>query len=80
MNYNGKEYEPFSTAFNDKNYSGRLVGRTITPRIPHRKNKVVPIETVMEFIKDGDTISYPHYYRFGDKGLEFIVRKLRETG
>ena len=34
----------------------------------------------MEVIEDGDTISYPHYYRTGDKGLELVVRKLRETG
>ncbi|MBN2226921.1 MAG: hypothetical protein JW763_06120 [candidate division Zixibacteria bacterium] len=80
MNYNGKEYESFGSAFNDKAYTGRLVGRSITPRIPHRKNKVVSLETVMEVIRDGDTISYPHYYRTGDKGLELIVRILRVQG
>ncbi len=32
----------------------------------------------MDVIDDGDTISYPHYYRFGDKGLEAIVKKLKE--
>jgi len=80
MNYNGKEYEPFSKAFNNKTYSGRLVGRPIVSRIPHRKNKVVSLDTVMELIHDGDTISYPHYYRTGDKGLELIVSKLRDKG
>lgn len=80
MNLNGKEYEPFTSAFNDKDYSGRLVGRTITPKIPHRKNKVVSLDQVIEVTNDGDTISYPHYYRFGDKGLEIVVAKLREHG
>ncbi|MFZ5981639.1 MAG: citrate lyase subunit alpha, partial [Candidatus Zixiibacteriota bacterium] len=55
-------------------------GQTIAPRIPHRQNKVTTLDRVMEVINDGDTISYPHYYRTGDKGLELVVRKLRETG
>jgi len=80
MNYNGKHYEPFSSAFNDKNYSGRLVGRKITSKIPHRKNKVVALDTVMDVIHNGDTISYPHYYRTGDFGLKLVVDKLKETG
>ncbi|HUV29732.1 MAG TPA: citrate lyase subunit alpha [Acidobacteriota bacterium] len=80
MKFNGKEYEPFNSAFNDKTYSGRLVGRPITTRIPHRRNKVTTLDAVMELIRDGDTISYPHYYRFGDKGLQLVVEKLRETG
>ena len=29
-------------------------------------------------IKDGDAISYPHYYRMGDKGLQIILKKLKE--
>ena len=80
MNYNGKNYELFSSAFNDKDYSGRFVGQTIAPKIPHRQNKVTSLDRVMEVIRDGDTISYPHYYRTGDKGLEIIVKKLQETG
>jgi len=80
MKYNGKEYELFSSAFSDKEYTGRFVGQRIAPRIPHRKNKVVSLDEVMEVIRDGDTISYPHYYRTGDKGLELIVKMLREKG
>lgn len=80
MKYNDKEYEPFTKAFNDKAYSGRLVGRTITRKIPRRQSKVVSLDTVMEVIRDGDTISYPHYYRLGDLGLKLVVDKLRETG
>ncbi len=76
--YNGKPYEPFTRAFSEKTYSGRLTGRTIAPKIPHRKNKVVELDQVMEIIRDGDTISYPHYYRAADKGLELVVKKLRE--
>ena len=80
MNFNGKEYESFSSAFNNKSYSGRLVGRRIVSKIPHRKNKVVSLDEVMEVIRDGDTISYPHYYRMGDHGLKLVVEKLKETG
>jgi len=80
MNYNGKEYEPFTKAFNDRVYTDRMVGQRITPRIPRRKNKVVTLNAVMDVINDGDWISYPHYYRFGDKGLQMTVAKLRETG
>nr|MBN2278152.1 hypothetical protein [candidate division Zixibacteria bacterium] len=80
MKYNGIKYEPFVSAFSDRDYSGRLVGRTITRKIPHRKNKVVSLEEVMEVIADGDTISYPHYYRTGDCGLKLVVDTLRKTG
>ena len=80
MIYNGKEYELFSKAFNDKTYQGRLVGRPHVSVIPHRRNKVVSLDTVMDVISDGDTISYPHYYRTGDLGLKPVVAKLRELG
>lgn len=80
MIYNDKTYEPFDGAFSDRMYSGRLVGRRITSKIPHRANKVVSLDTVMEIIRDGDTISYPHYYRTGDQGLKLVVETLRKTG
>lgn len=80
MIYNGKKYEPFTSAFSNKTFSGRLVGRTISKQIPHRKNKVTSLEQVIEVLNNGDTISYPHYYRTGDKGLEMIVSALRKAG
>jgi len=80
MIYNGKTYQPFTRAFSDRSYKGRLRGRPITPRIPHRKDKVVTLDAVMEHISDGDTISYPHYYRTGDRGLQLIVEKLKRSG
>lgn len=80
MEYNGKKYQPFTKAFSEKSFSGRLVGRTIPPKIPRRRNKAVSLDEVMEVLRDGDTISYPHYYRTGDRGLELVVKKLRETG
>ncbi|MDA3886456.1 MAG: hypothetical protein PF638_12755 [Candidatus Delongbacteria bacterium] len=78
MNYNGKEYKPFAGAFNDQNYSSVIQKRKGASPIPHRQSKVTSLDQVMEIINDGDTISYPHYYRFGDKGLEAIVAKLKE--
>ncbi len=80
MTFNGKEYQPFEKAFSERAYSGRLVGHSIARRIPHRKNKTTTLDQVMEVIADGDTISYPHYYRTGDNGLKAIVDKLREHG
>ena len=79
MKFNNKKYEPFASAFSEKKFTGRLVGRPIAGRIPHRQNKVVTLDAVMEIIKDGDTISYPHYYRTGDHGLGIIVKKLQQT-
>ncbi len=78
MKYNGREYQPFSGAFSDRDYNRRLVGHWHAKHIPHRTSKVVTLDTVMDVIRDGDTISYPHYYRTGDKGLKLVVDKLRE--
>ena len=78
MIFNGHEYRPFEGAFSDRPYYERMIGRQVTHRIPHRKNKVTTLDEVMQVIRDGDTISYPHYYRLGDKGLEAVVAKLRE--
>jgi citrate lyase subunit alpha/citrate CoA-transferase len=81
MVINNKTYQPYSGAFGENRaYYGRFVGRRMASRIPHRLNKTVSLDTVMNFIKDGDTISYPHYYRTGDTGLKMVVDKLRETG
>ncbi|MHB8055920.1 MAG: citrate lyase subunit alpha [Candidatus Aminicenantales bacterium] len=80
MIINGHEYKPFVSAFNPAPQSGRFVGRKVAEYIPHRKNKVTTLDAVMEVIRDGDTVSYPHYYRTGDVGLKMIVEKLREKG
>jgi len=79
MNYNGKKYKPFNGAFNDANFSNTIVGRKGSSPIPHRNNKLTTLDNVMDYIADGDTISYPHYYRTGDKGLEMIIKKLQQT-
>ncbi|MBD3258081.1 hypothetical protein GF377_06575 [candidate division GN15 bacterium] len=78
--FNGKTYQPFAGAFNDRVYDERLLGRRHARRIPHRHNKLTTLDAVMDVINDGDTISYPHYYRTGDNGLKGMVDKLREHG
>ena len=78
MIYNNKKYELFTEAFPKQELSGRFVGRSVTKRIVNRKDKTTTLDAVMEVIQDGDTISYPHYYRTGDCGLQLIVEKLRE--
>ena len=80
MVINGREYRDYVCAFNPEPQSGRFVGRPVAQRIPHKKNKVTALDAVMEYICDGDTISYPHYYRMGDRGLKMVVDKLRQTG
>lgn len=78
MKINGKKYQPFKEAFSGETFSGRFIGRKIAERTPHRESKMTTLDAVMELIRDGDTISYPHYYRAGDKGLKLVVDKLRE--
>ncbi|MCP4567250.1 MAG: hypothetical protein GY841_06695 [FCB group bacterium] len=80
MNFNGKEYKPFTSAFSPEVQEGRFIGRKVASRIPRRQNKVTNLDAVMELIDDGDMISYPHYYRTGDNGLRLVVEKLRQTG
>jgi citrate lyase subunit alpha/citrate CoA-transferase len=80
MKINNKDYTPFNGAFNPDPQTGRFTGRKVVETIPHRKNKVTTLDAVMEYIEDGDTISYPHYYRLGDTGLKLVVDKLRESG
>ena len=77
MKINGKEYKPFVSAFNPAPQTGRFIGRRVAERIPHRRSKVTSLDAVMELIHDGDVISYPHYYRTGDTGLQLVVEKLR---
>lgn len=80
MKINDKDYTWFQSAFNDSHYSSRIMGRRGASPIPTGKSKVTSLDQVMDLIHDGDTISYPHYYRLGDKGLHMVVEKLRETG
>lgn len=80
MTFNGKTYQPFAGAFPSRTYDRRLVGRRHVPHIPHGQSKLVTLDTVMDVIRDGDTISYPHYYRTGDRGLQLVVEALRRHG
>lgn len=76
---NGRKKKPYSEAF-DPNYSEPLAGRPGKASMHSGKSKVVGLDDVIDLINDGDTISYPHYYRLGDVCLEIIVGKLREKG
>ena len=78
MIFNGKKYKPFVSAFNNNKFSSFIVEKKGASPIPHRKNKLTSIDEVIEILNDGDTISYPHYYRTGDLGLEFIIEKLKQ--
>ena len=78
LTFNGHTYRPFEGAFSDRTYNERTLGRPVAHTIPHRQSKVTTLDAVIELLHDGDTISYPHYYRLGDKGLQAVVGKLRE--
>ena len=78
MKINNHFYSPFKSAFNDETYASFIAGRRGASPIPHRQNKVTSLEKVVDLINDGDVISYPHYYRAGDKGLQLVIEKLRE--
>ena len=80
MLINGIEYKPYKGAFNAENYSSQIVGRKGAAPIASGKSKVTTLDAVMELIEDGDTVSYPHYYRLGDNGMKMVVDKLREHG
>ncbi len=78
MKINEKEYSWYQSAFNDDNYSSRFVGRRGAAPMPTGKSKITSLEDVINIIEDGDVISYPHYYRFGDKGLEMVIKTLQK--
>lgn len=78
MEYNGKKYAPFVSAFPPGESPPVVCHRRGPSTLPRRENKTTTIDRVMEVINDGDVISYPHYYRLGDRGLELIVRALRK--
>ncbi|MCK5807831.1 hypothetical protein KAH37_02475 [bacterium] len=75
--YNGKSYTLFNGAFNDATFSSTTVCKKRVGPIPRRASKVASLDAVIELLEDGDTISYPHYYRMGDNGLKAIVEQLR---
>jgi len=76
---NGRKKRPFKEAF-DPDYSENYAARPGKTSMHSGASKVTDLDSVIELISDGDTISYPHYYRLGDVNLELIVRKLREHG
>ncbi len=76
---NGKKKIPYREAF-DPEYSESLAGRPGKTRMRTGESKVTTLDQVIDLISDGDTISYPHYYRLGDVCLKMIVEKLREKG
>jgi len=76
---NGREKKPFKQAF-DPEYSEEYAGRPGKTKMHSGESKVVELDSVIELISDGDTISYPHYYRLGDVCLRLVIDKLREHG
>jgi len=80
MQFNSKAYLPFESAYNESVFPQKIVGRRGASPIARGESKVTTLERVIEVLNDGDTISYPHYYRTGDKGLEQVIHALRAGG
>jgi citrate lyase subunit alpha/citrate CoA-transferase len=76
---NGKTKKPYKELY-DPNYSEPYAGRPGKTRMYAGKSKMTTLDSIMELIEDGDTISYPHYYRLGDVCLKLVVDKLAEHG
>lgn len=76
---NGRRKRPFHQAF-DPDYADGWAGRPGEARQGRGADKTVTLEQVVGMLEEGDTISYPHYYRQGDICLEIIVRKLKALG
>jgi citrate lyase subunit alpha/citrate CoA-transferase len=76
---NGRRKRPYHQAF-DPHYAETWTGRPGKARQHRGEDKTVTLEQVIELLEDGDTISYPHYYREGDHCLETIVHTLKEQG
>jgi len=76
---NGKRKKPFHQAF-DPDYADCWAGRPGEARQRRGEDKTATLEQAIGMLEEGDTISYPHYYRQGDTCLEVIVRTLKELG
>lgn len=76
---NGIAKRPFTEAF-DPSFNQRYAGRPGSATMRTGAGKLTQLDNVIELIEDGDTISYPHYYRLGDICLELVVDRLRKHG
>ena len=76
---NGREKRPYREAF-DPSFSPSYAARPGRARMRHGESKLRPLDDVIELLEEGDTISYPHYYRLGDTCLELIVERMRAHG
>jgi len=76
---NGVKKRPYKEAF-DPSYGETWAGRPGKARMRHGATKVTTLDEVVSLLKDGDWISYPHYYREGDHCLKLVVETLKKHG
>ncbi|OYW02199.1 MAG: hypothetical protein B7Z61_11800, partial [Acidobacteria bacterium 37-71-11] len=76
----GRDFRPFAGAF------AAMPDETTHPaRIPSRpfdgSSKVTTFERVFDVVRDGDAVSFPHYYRTGgDRFLRAVIAELTRRG
>jgi citrate lyase subunit alpha/citrate CoA-transferase len=76
---NGVKKRPYTQAY-DPSYEDPWAGRPGRAKIRHGESKIRALDDVVSILKDGDWISYPHYYREGDHCLKLVVEALKRHG
>ena len=76
----GRDFRPFAGCFAEMPEEA-----THAARIPRRpfdgSSKVTTFESAFDVVRDGDAVSFPHYYRTGgDRFLRAVVGELRRRG
>ena len=78
--FDGREFRPFAGSF------ARMPETATHPaRIPTRPfdgaSKVTTLEDAFSVVRDGDAVSFPHYYRNGgDRFLRAVIGELKRRG
>ena len=76
----GKTCPLYREAWDSQMLPEKRVGRRPLDRIPRGGSKLTTLEEVLEALPSGGVVSYPHYYRTGDRGLEQVVAVLTRLG
>ena len=73
----GRDFRPFAGSFAEMPEDAAHAARI--PRRPFDgSSKVTTFETAFDVLRDGDAVSFPHYYRTGgDRFLRAVVGELR---
>lgn len=76
----GREFRPFTGSFAEMPEEATHAARV--PRRPFDGSpKVTTLERAFDVVRDGDAVSFPHYYRMGgDRFLRAVIGELKRRG